>query len=296
MDDLTGRTFNNLKVLYRIEDYVSPSGVHKSRWHCKCECGNECDVISDNLRTGNTKTCGCTKTDIDSIVGKDFYDWKVIKEVEPKFGKRKFLCRCKCGNEKEVYASHLIHGNSKSCGKCKIPQYQDLCGQAFGYLKVLRENKSRYTNKTHCWDCECMLCGSITTVSTNSLHRGNTSSCGCLKSKGEQFIADYLNKNNINFKKEFTFSDLKSSMNKSLRFDFAIFDNDKILFLIEYQGEQHFRNTFYYSQDEWKRSKDRDLQKILYCKDNNIPLYIINYDENLEQKLEEIVNENKRFG
>ena len=28
-------------------------------WHCKCECGNEKDVIQSALTSGNTKSCGC---------------------------------------------------------------------------------------------------------------------------------------------------------------------------------------------------------------------------------------------
>jgi len=32
-------------------------------WHCKCDCGNEIDVRSDSLRTGNTASCGCYHRD-----------------------------------------------------------------------------------------------------------------------------------------------------------------------------------------------------------------------------------------
>lgn len=28
-------------------------------WHCKCDCGNEIDVKSTSLTSGNTKSCGC---------------------------------------------------------------------------------------------------------------------------------------------------------------------------------------------------------------------------------------------
>ena len=27
-------------------------------WHCKCDCGNEIDVVSSSLSSGNTKSCG----------------------------------------------------------------------------------------------------------------------------------------------------------------------------------------------------------------------------------------------
>ena len=40
--DLTGQTFNRLTVLYPLKERKNGSVV----WHCKCECGNECDVVS----------------------------------------------------------------------------------------------------------------------------------------------------------------------------------------------------------------------------------------------------------
>ena len=33
-------------------------------WLCKCDCGVEKEVQQDNLRTGNTKSCGCYKKEI----------------------------------------------------------------------------------------------------------------------------------------------------------------------------------------------------------------------------------------
>lgn len=30
------------------------------KWHCKCDCGNEVDVITNSLTSGNTTSCGAT--------------------------------------------------------------------------------------------------------------------------------------------------------------------------------------------------------------------------------------------
>ena len=39
--DLTGKKFDRLTVLYQVEDFISPiNGKHRSRWKCKCDCGN----------------------------------------------------------------------------------------------------------------------------------------------------------------------------------------------------------------------------------------------------------------
>lgn len=46
---------------------------------------------------------------------------EVIEELEPIFTKggnkqRKFLCRCVCGNKKEILMGSLLSGKTKSCG------------------------------------------------------------------------------------------------------------------------------------------------------------------------------------
>lgn len=58
-EDLSGQHFGKLTVIHRTADYVQPSGQHKRMWHCICECGVECDVRAADLKSGNTKSCGC---------------------------------------------------------------------------------------------------------------------------------------------------------------------------------------------------------------------------------------------
>lgn len=62
--DLTGKRFGKLIVLKRIEDYVFNSGRKERQWLCKCDCGNEINVIGTNLKRGNTKSCGCYRIDV----------------------------------------------------------------------------------------------------------------------------------------------------------------------------------------------------------------------------------------
>lgn len=59
--DLTGRQFGMLTVLSRAEDYVLKSGRKERIWHCQCECGNTINVFGENLKKGNTISCGCYK-------------------------------------------------------------------------------------------------------------------------------------------------------------------------------------------------------------------------------------------
>lgn len=55
--DLTGQRFGKLVALYPI--YSNQYNTH-TKWHCKCDCGNECDVDMGNLRQGFSQSCGCT--------------------------------------------------------------------------------------------------------------------------------------------------------------------------------------------------------------------------------------------
>ena len=60
-NDLTGKKFGMLKVIERVEDYVSPNGSKATRWLCDCECGNRATFIGGNLTSGTIKSCGCLK-------------------------------------------------------------------------------------------------------------------------------------------------------------------------------------------------------------------------------------------
>ena len=61
-NDVSGRKFGKLEALHVTEK----TGETKSRckmWRCKCECGKECDVLYNDLISGNVKSCGCLKTE-----------------------------------------------------------------------------------------------------------------------------------------------------------------------------------------------------------------------------------------
>lgn len=118
-------------------------------------------------------------------------------------------------------------------------------GDQFGLLKVvqyegLRKQNSR--NKNESWYiCQCQCGSEPKAIRGNDLSTGAVISCGCIRSVGESAIQDILNKNNVKYKTEYIFSDLKNpSTNHHLRFDFAIFENDKLQYLIEFDGRQHF--------------------------------------------------------
>jgi hypothetical protein len=50
------------------------------------------------------------------LTGEQFGRWTVIKCVGRRHGGALYLCRCECGNEKEVPSGTLRAGQSQSCG------------------------------------------------------------------------------------------------------------------------------------------------------------------------------------
>ena len=60
--DLTGLRFSRLIVIKQVDDHITAGGYRKAQWLCKCDCdGKEIVVIGDDLKSGNTKSCGCLK-------------------------------------------------------------------------------------------------------------------------------------------------------------------------------------------------------------------------------------------
>ena len=59
MIDLKGKRFGMLTVIDYAEKKTFPSGQTQTQWRCRCDCGKEVIVLSRNLQTGNTKSCGC---------------------------------------------------------------------------------------------------------------------------------------------------------------------------------------------------------------------------------------------
>ncbi len=59
-----GKKYGRLTVISEIHRYIYPSGQKHRQFECLCECGNTIPVDFGNLRSGNTKSCGCLKREI----------------------------------------------------------------------------------------------------------------------------------------------------------------------------------------------------------------------------------------
>lgn len=287
--DLTNQQFGKLTAISK----APKRNDRYTRWICRCECGNEVEVRTDYLRNGHTKSCGCEKSKYFNkldLVGQTFGYLIVLEAAPPE----KQKCQCKCGNIVYVETNNLTSGNTKSCGCYQKEQtskanFKDLVGQSFGKLTVIERVKNDRFGHVN-YKCQCD-CGGVAIVDANNLRNGTTNSCGCLKSKGEMIINNWLQEHNINFVSQYSHSEIILESGRRPFFDFAIFNIDgSIKCFIEYNGKQHYQATGgWNTEEQFKITQNRDNQKRVWCEKLNIPLYIIRYDEDIEKALEGIV-------
>lgn len=204
-----------------------------------------------------------------------------------------WVCQCECGKIKSIKSSSLRRGEILSCGclrnqrvqEIKYQQSLDMIGKTFGKLTVVERSERKGNSGEIYWICLCD-CGNLTEVRGQDLKRndGNqTISCGCFhRSIGATKILNCLTDNNINFIEEYTFIDLPKS-----RFDFAIIENKQVVRLVEFDGEQHFKNIEKWGGLELQQKRDNIKNK--YALENNIPLVRIPYWERDNITLEMIL-------
>lgn len=121
--NLTGQKFGRLTAIEMTDKRINKSVV----WKCKCDCGNECEVIAASLRAGRTRSCGCLKEESDKkpkgnvidMTGKKFGHLTVIsRQGSDGRGEAIWECECDCDNHThiQVLGSNLRTGHTTSCG------------------------------------------------------------------------------------------------------------------------------------------------------------------------------------
>lgn len=55
--NLTGQQFGHLTVI----EQNGRTNIQQIKWLCECVCGNQTTVVSNNLVSGNTESCGCNR-------------------------------------------------------------------------------------------------------------------------------------------------------------------------------------------------------------------------------------------
>lgn len=213
-----------------------------------------------------------------------------LEELPPKIypngrkrRKGKFICPI-CGKTFECLVEQITQKRAtKSCGCLHDEQVKrmgqnnakNIIGMKSGKLTVIERTSKKASDNSYIWKCQCD-CGNISYVSTSDITCQKIQSCGCSReSHGERKVKLILEKNNINFKQEYCFKDLKNPLtNQSLRFDFYLPEQN---LCIEYDGEQHFIDSSNYFFEKLEVIQAKDNIKNEYCKNKDIKLIRIPY-------------------
>lgn len=119
--------------------------------------------------------------------------------------------------------------------------------------------------------------------------------CGCPNCNASHLETKtkvLLERNSIRFKQRKRFSWLKSSVGGSMSLDFYLPDYNAA---IECQGIQHYEPKGIFTEEKVNYTKELDKLKAKLCKQNNVKLYYIKYDDNVEGKINELLNSIKNI-
>ena len=188
------------------------------------------------------------------------------------------------------------HINGYGCGKCGKEQINKSSGKQFStesFIEKIKKfelnlsfEKTIYKNKRSSVIVTCPIHGDYETKA-EILLKG----CGCPKcksSKGESKIREVLDIFNIKYLEQASFKECRAANNRRLLFDFYI---PSINTCIEFDGKQHFEPVEYWGgQEGLERRKRSDEIKNKFCTDNNINLIRISYNEDIEERLKNIVS------
>lgn len=250
------------------------------------KCGFEYTCTLDGFVSKNTR---CPLCDTKSPLTKDVMlhrinalsrtDFELIEIVNT----RRIVVKHKvCGKESNVDYQNFMQGSG--CPKCNnykkshnefVKDVYNLVGDSYTVLGQYKSTKDKIEMRHE-------ECGNIFKVRPIHFLKYYVRCNECYyngQSKKEEEIDKYLKSLNIKFKRQYTFDDCKNI--RLLPFDFAIFDNNNNLsFLIEYHGEQHYKPVERFGGEEkFIKTRNNDIIKEKYCRDNDIKLVIIPYTD-----------------
>lgn len=189
--------------------------------------------------------------------------------LEFKMTPHSFLGGQRCPNDRYI----------KSSFKNTIP---------FEEIAILMKNKTKgeyeivgnFTATSHKADIIHRKCNRVFRNKPTRIINGGIGCPNCYKSKGEDVVEQYLIENNFDYKKQYKIAECKNK--RALPFDFAIFDQGVLQFLVEYDGIQHFKPKF--GKKAFESIQINDGIKNEFCLNNHIPLIRIKYNRSENPK------------
>lgn len=247
-------------------EFEQTAGSHLSGNGCSSCFGNK--IINTNIFIKKSK-----------VIHDNKYNYDKVNYIN---SETKIIINCKLhGDFEQRPDAHLKGHGCKNCVGLNTSSTEEFIkksikihGDKYNYSKV------NYINAYTKVVINCKKHGDFEQAPTHHLDGQNCKVCN--SSKGEVKIEQILKENNIKYKTQYWFKDLKYK--QYLKFDFCILDkNDNIQYLLEYNGIQHYEYVKYLHKNEnnYKIAQHRDQLKKDYCINKNIPLYIIKYNEEI---------------
>lgn len=206
-----------------------------------------------------------------SVIGKFINSHKKIEMIH-----------VKCGHHFNAIPKDFIHrgircpycfGNMKKSTEQFKDEVNKLTDGQFAVIGSYVNSKSKILIKHN-------ICKKSFEITPNDFLRHKNCPC-CNQSIGEQLISSFLLKHYINYDRQYKFKDCVYK--SELPFDFVVFNDSKLSFLIEYDGEGHYKPIDWsgkgqlWAEQNLKEYQYRDSIKTKYCKDHNINLLRIPY-------------------
>jgi uncharacterized protein with PIN domain len=196
----------------------------------------------------------------------------------------------KCGHEWNIRPNSFLNGTR--CPRCAgniqkthkefEKEVREMVGNEYTFLEEYQSAHEKII-------CRHNKCGHEWKITPSAFLRGRRCPKCYNSLKGEEKIENYLKKRNLDYMVEYFVENTNSN---HLRFDFAVKKENRLFFLIEYYGLQHFKPVEYFGgKKSYKMRKIRDRKKTAYCKRNDIPLLRISYlqVENVENLIDNMV-------
>lgn len=112
--DLSGVRFGRLVVVDRH------AAAGRVRWNCVCDCGGKALVMSENLRSGNTCSCGCARREKIPVRDAD------VRARKNDAVKRRYREDVRFAIDARVRAS--VHKHLRSVGETKSKRMREILG------------------------------------------------------------------------------------------------------------------------------------------------------------------------
>jgi len=217
------------------------------------------------------------------IIHNNKYDYSLVNYTSAN-KKVKIICPIH-GIFEQIPSSHLL---GKGCKKCDNDK-KSLTNLEF-ITRSINIHGSKYdyslVNYTNIYTNIDIICKKHGIFNQRPEHHMNGNGCPkCKESRGELKISKLLDEFNIKYVKQKKFNDCIDK--RQLPFDFHL---PNLNVCIEFDGLHHFEPI-----NTWKGEiglmdiKLKDEIKNKYCQDNNINLIRIKYDENIKEKLNNLI-------